>query len=240
MMRRPTLRSPTLAWAALGTLLAALAAGLGWAVGSVESIFAADAWALHWQRAETWRQASPLAFALGFTLLFTLLSALSLPGCCALALAAGTAFGTLPGILLVGLASTLGATLSFLAARHFARDAVQRRLGHRLPQLDAGIARHGPWGLFWLRLLPVLPFPVLNPLLGLSRLSLPAFFWPSLAGLTLGSVPYVWAGGALVAGWQGGQLNVWMLAGAALLLAATAWAAQQGLRRVAGLFDRAS
>ena len=229
-----------LACAGLLALLATLAAALWWAAGRADGLFDADVWAQRLQLALDWRHESPLAFALGFTLLFTLMSALTLPGCCALALAAGTAFGTLPGTLLVGLASTLGATLSFLAARYWARDAVQRRLGHRLPLLDAAIARHGHWGLFWLRLLPVLPFPVLNPLLGVSRLSLPAFFWPSLAGLTLGSVPYVWAGGALLAGWQGGELNAWTLASVALLLAATVWAAQQGLRRAAGLLGRSS
>jgi len=219
-------------------LLAVLSVGLSWAAGSFDAMFHEDWWAQQARRWLAWRDEAPLAFVLGFTLLFTLLSALSLPGCGALALAAGTTFGMLAGSLLVGLASTLGATLSFLVARHGLREAVQQRLGHRLPQLDQVIVRHGRWGLFWLRLVPVLPFPVLNPLLGLSQLSLPAFFWPSLAGLTLGSVPYVCAGGALFAGWQDGHPNLWTLAGAALLLAATAWIGRRGLRRANGRAGR--
>ena len=155
-------------------------------------------------------------------LLFVLLSALALPGCAALSLLAGSAFGTLAGTLLVGLASTLGALLAFLAARHWARERVQRRLGHRLQGLDALIARHGAPGLVGLRLLPLLPYPVLNPLLGLSRMSVPAFFWPSLAGLTLGSLPYVWAGQSLQALLQGlpGRHLLWLAAACSLLLAA--------------------
>lgn len=182
-------------------LLAALAIGL------VAALFAADpAWPAVFERAWwaqqsarwlAWQGEAPLLFLLGFMLLFTLLSALALPGCAALALIAGTAFGTLAGTLLVGLASTLGALASFLVARHWARERVQRRLGQRLQAVDTAVLRHGLLGLFWLRLLPVVPFPVLNPLLGLSRLSAPAFFWPSLAGLTLGSLPYVWAGQSL-------------------------------------------
>jgi uncharacterized membrane protein YdjX (TVP38/TMEM64 family) len=179
-----------------------------------------------------WRQAQPMGFLLGFMLVFTLLSALALPGCAPLALLAGSAFGTVGGTLAVGLASTLGALASFMVARHLARGAVQRRLGHRLQALDRSVARQGGMWLFWLRLVPLLPYPVINPLLGLSRLSVAAFFWPSLAGLTLGSLPYVWAGQSLSVLWRGESLNAWALAGAAALLAATVWWARQRLSMV--------
>lgn len=226
-------RAPVLLVAAAVALFVALSAGLCWALGGNESMFDKSWWAQQPERWMLWRTQAPVTFVFGFMLLFVLLSALALPGCGPLALMAGSAFGTMGGALLVGLASTLGATLSFLAARHGARQAVQRRLGHRLVAVDAAISRHGRFGLFWLRLLPVVPFPVLNPLLGVSRLSLSAFFWPSLAGLTLGSVPYVWLGGSLLAMWQAGSLNHGVLAGAAALLAATAWFARQRLRRAA-------
>ena len=180
-----------------------------------------------------WQAARPLAFLLGFMALFTLLSALALPGCGPLALLAGTAFGAVGGTLLVGLASTLGATISFLAARHGLRSRVRQRLGHRLQALDTVARRDGPLWLFWLRLVPLVPYPVINPLLGLSRLSLAGFVLPSLAGLTLGSVPYVWAGTSLAGLWQGDAPDWWLLAGAAGLLAATAALARQRLRRAA-------
>jgi uncharacterized membrane protein YdjX (TVP38/TMEM64 family) len=82
------------------------------------------------------------------------------------------------------------------------------------------LARQGALGLFGLRLLPVLPYPLLNPLLGLSRMSVPAFFWPSLAGLTLGSLPYVWAGQSLQAWLRGlpGPHALWLAAAGSLLL----------------------
>jgi uncharacterized membrane protein YdjX (TVP38/TMEM64 family) len=139
-----------------------------------------------------------------------------------LSLLAGSAFGTLAGTLLVGLGSTLGALLAFLAARHWARERVQRRLGHRLQALDKLLARRGALGLLGLRLVPVMPYPLLNPLLGLSRMSVPAFFWPSLAGLTLGSLPYVWAGQSLQAWLRGlpGDHLLWLAAASSLLLGA--------------------
>ena len=192
-------------------------------------------WIQQMGRLLAWQQQSPALFLTVFMLLFVLLSALALPGCAALSLLAGSAFGTLAGTLLVGLASTLGALLAFLAARHWARERVQRRFGHRLQWLDALIARHGAPGLVGLRLLPVLPYPVLNPLLGLSRMSVPGFFWPSLAGLTLGSLPYVWAGQSLQALLQGlpGRHLWWLALACSLLLAATL-AAQRRRAQEAG------
>jgi uncharacterized membrane protein YdjX (TVP38/TMEM64 family) len=233
MMRAPfTLAS---AWHPRPRLRAALLAvvlgGLPWAcIGAPADLVDADRWAREAWRLLDWQQQAPLLFMAGFLLLFVLLSALALPGCAALSLLAGSAFGTLAGTLLVGLASTLGALLSFLAARHWARERVQRRVGHRLQRLDALLARHGALGLVGLRLLPVLPYPVLNPLLGLSRMSVPAFFWPSLVGLTLGSLPYVWAGQSLQALLQGlpGPHLLWLGAAASLLLASALLTRRRG------------
>jgi uncharacterized membrane protein YdjX (TVP38/TMEM64 family) len=186
---QPAVLLVTAAAAAVGLLLLAADGGLP----------DAGAWERHGMEVLAWQRHSPAVFVCGFALLFVLLSALALPSCGALALLAGPSFGTLTGTLLVGLASTVGALLSFLATRHLVRDRVQRRLGQRWQGAEALLATHGPLDLFWLQVAPLLPFAVLNPLLGLSRMPAPAFFWPSLAGLTLGSLPYVWAGQLLQA-----------------------------------------
>ena len=111
------------------------------------TLFDVSWWAQQAGRLLAWQQQSPALFLAGFMLTFVLLSAFALPGCAPLSLLAGSAFGALAGTLLVGLASTLGALLSFLAARHWARDRVQRRFGHRLHGLDAPLVpprRAGP------------------------------------------------------------------------------------------------
>jgi uncharacterized membrane protein YdjX (TVP38/TMEM64 family) len=139
-------------------------------------------------------ESNPWRFGLVFFLLFAGLSALSVPGCSVLAMAAGPCFGLVGGTLLVALASTVGATLPFLAARHWARERVRRRWGGRLAGLEAAIARDGVWLLFALRLAPVVPFPVLNPLMGLSAMPAGRYFWVSLLGMLAGSAAYVQAG----------------------------------------------
>lgn len=213
----------TLAWAALAA--AVVAAAL---LVLSTSVRLPDAVWLQQRQAElhALHAAGPWTFAVGLFALFTLLSALALPGCSVLALAAGMVLGWLPGTLLVVLASTAGATLSFLAARHWWRDAVQRRWGHRLHRLQAGLARDGAFYLFSLRVAPVIPFALINPLMGLSAMSTRQFFAVSLLGMLAGSAAYVYAGTALAQaqGWQDlASPSMWA---ALLLLAALPWAAR--------------
>ena len=91
-----------------------------------------------------------------------------------LALAAGAAFpyGTAVGLCLAG--STSGSVLCFLAARHLVREAVERRLAAspRLAALDDAFAHHGTLVVFLLRLSPVVPYNLLNYLLGVTRVRL--------------------------------------------------------------------
>lgn len=176
--------------------------------------------------------AHPLTFTAGLFLLFTLLSALALPGCSVLALVAGLCLGWLPGTFLVVFASTLGATASFLAARHWWRDAVRQRWGHRLSALEKGLARDGAFYLFSLRVAPVIPYALINPLMGLSAMPLRQFFVVSLLGMTAGSAAYVYAGTVLseAIGWQ--TLFTPGLITALAALALLPWAARWLLRLV--------
>ncbi len=191
-----------------------------------------SAWQARQQELLLWQQQQPWLFGLGFFALFTLLSALALPGCSVLALAAGACFGWVGGTLLVVLASTVGATLSFLAARHWLRASVQRRWGHRMAAIEAGLARDGGRYLFALRLAPVIPYALLNPLMGLSRMRTRTFFNASLLGMLGGSALYVHAGqqmaraGSLHGLWSPGVL------GALALLALLPWAGRLWMRRI--------
>ena len=83
---------------------------------------------------------------------YVAVASLSLPGAAILTLAGGGVFGLGWGLLLVSFASTLGATVSFLAARFVLRDAVQARFGERLAGINQGVARDGALYLFSLRL----------------------------------------------------------------------------------------
>lgn len=143
---------------------------------------------------QAWKAASPLAAAGTFFGVYVAVAALSLPGALVLTLGAGALFGVLWGTVLVSFASTLGATAAFLSARWLAGDWVQRRFGDRLRALNEGIARDGALYLFTVRLVPVLPFFVVNLAMGLTSIRPWTFLWVSQAGMLAGTLLYVNAG----------------------------------------------
>lgn len=140
------------------------------------------------------REQQPLALAAGYFLVYVAVTALSLPGATIVTLAGGAIFGLGWGLLLVSFASSIGATLAFLTARFLLRDSVQSRFGQRLAEVDKGIQKDGAFYLFTLRLIPVVPFFVINLLMGLTNMKAWTFYWVSQLGMLAGTAVYVNAG----------------------------------------------
>ncbi len=140
------------------------------------------------------REQQPLALAAGYFLVYVAVTALSLPGATIVTLAGGAVFGLGWGLLLVSFASSIGATLAFLTARFLLRDSVQSRFGQRLAEVDKGIQKDGAFYLFTLRLIPVVPFFVINLLMGLTNMRAWTFYWVSQLGMLAGTAVYVNAG----------------------------------------------
>jgi uncharacterized membrane protein YdjX (TVP38/TMEM64 family) len=140
------------------------------------------------------RAAHPVQASLLFVVVYVGVTALSLPGAAILTLAGGALFGLVWGTLLVSVASTLGATLAMVTARYLLRDLVQARFGHRLTTLNQGIARDGAFYLFTLRLIPAMPFFVLNLLAGLTHMKIWTFAWVSQLGMLAATLVFVNAG----------------------------------------------
>ncbi len=143
---------------------------------------------------EAWRHTHPVLATVSYFALYVAVVALSLPLAAVLSLAGGAVFGLVWGTLIVSFASSLGATLAFLAARFLLRDLVRQRFGDRLRAIDQGIARDGIFYLFALRLVPVFPLFVINLALGLTAMPVRTFYWVSQLGMLPGTVVYVNAG----------------------------------------------
>ena len=106
----------------------------------------------------------------------------------------GWYFGVLQGVLLVSFASTTGATLAFLLSRFLFRNSVQNRFGDRLNAFNRALEREGPFYLFSLRLIPAVPFFVINAVMGLTPIRVWTFWWVSQLGMLAGTLVYVYAG----------------------------------------------
>jgi len=139
-------------------------------------------------------RAKPLQTVGAFFLLYVLVTGLSLPGATILTLAAGAVFGLLWGTVIVSFASTIGATLAFLASRFLLRDTIQAKFGDKLKTINAGIDKDGAFYLFTLRLVPALPFFVINLAMGLTSIKTRTFYWVSQVGMLAGTIVYVNAG----------------------------------------------
>jgi pyruvate/2-oxoglutarate dehydrogenase complex dihydrolipoamide dehydrogenase (E3) component/uncharacterized membrane protein YdjX (TVP38/TMEM64 family) len=143
---------------------------------------------------QSYSQAHPWEAGAAFFALYVAVTGLSLPGAAVMTLVAGAIFGLLWGVVLVSFASTIGATLAFLASRFLLRDWVQARFGDRLRAVNEGIAKEGAFYLFALRLVPAFPFVAINLLMGLTSIRTATYFWVSQAGMLAGTVVYVYAG----------------------------------------------
>jgi len=139
-------------------------------------------------------QEHPLQTAAAYFGVYVAVTGLSLPGAAVLTLLGGAVFGLLWGTLIVSFASSIGATLAFLASRFLLRDWVQARFGKFLKPVDEGVRKEGAFYLFALRLVPAFPFFVVNLVMGLTAIPVRTFYWVSQAGMLAGTLAYVYAG----------------------------------------------
>ncbi len=175
---------------------------------------------------------NPLQIAIGFFLLYIVVTALSLPGAAIMTIAAGAIFGLLWGLLIVSFASTIGATLAFLASRFLLRDAVQARFGDKLKAINQGIEKEGAFYLFTLRLVPLFPFFIINLLMGLTPLKTRSFYWVSQLGMLAGTAVYVNAGTQLAQLDSASGILSPALIGSLLLLGLFPWIAKGVINRI--------
>ena len=137
-----------------------------------------------------------LVYGIAFVV-YVAITALSLPGAAVLTLLYGWYFGLARGVILVSFASTTGATLAFLLSRYLFRDAIQSRFGERLAAFNESLEREGPFFLFTLRLIPAVPFFVINAVMGLTPIRTFTFWWVSQLGMLAGTVVYVYVGASV-------------------------------------------
>ena len=161
-----------------------------------------------------------------FFAIYVAVTAASLPGAAFLTLAAGALFGLVMGTVLVSFASTLGATLAFLSSRFVLRDSIEARFGDRLKTINEGLERDGAFYLFTLRMIPAIPFFVINLVMGLTRIKTWTFVWVSQIGMLLGTIVFVNAGTQLAQIESTSGLLSPTLIGSFVLLAIVPWIAK--------------
>lgn len=120
-----------------------------------------------------------------FTGVYALATVIAVPGS-ALTIAAGVLFGSAIGVITVISGATIGASLCFLIARYFARDAVATILSKsdKFQKLDRLTEKNGAIIVAITRLVPIFPFNLLNYGFGLTKVPFITYvLWSALCML---------------------------------------------------------
>lgn len=135
-----------------------------------------------------------------------------------ISIAAGVTWGLGIGLGLVYVGALLGATFAFALGRALGRDAVERFTGARVEKVDTILRRRGLLTVIGARLIPVLPFTVINYAAGLTSLRRRDYAIGTMVGIIPGTMSYVALGAfGTTVGWgfylAAGVLGLLTLAG---------------------------
>lgn len=143
--------------------------------------------------------------SLVFMALYAVAVALSIPGAAVLTIAAGFLFGIVWGAVLVVTGATIGAVAIFLAARTAVGDLLRRKAGPTMKKLEAGFHANAFSYLLTLRLIPVVPFWLLNLVPAFLGVPLGTYTLATLIGIIPGTLVYVSVGNGLGATLEAGR-----------------------------------
>lgn len=183
------------------------------------------------ERFRRWNDARPLFYMAGFFFACIGLTLLPFP-IVLLALTAGAIFDFWPGLVLVTVATTIGATLLMLAARYLFSDWLNRRFGSFTQRLNTAIDSDGPMAMLSLRLTPAVPYYAVNVLSGLTSLNLRSFVLTTFVGKLPMTAVFVGAGNHLAEIERVQDIMTANVLAMLFLLAIFPWLARWAARRI--------
>jgi uncharacterized membrane protein YdjX (TVP38/TMEM64 family) len=131
-----------------------------------------------------------------FMVLYAVGPSFLVPGA-VMTIAGGLAFGTAWGSVYSLIGADVGALVAFGAGRFLGQSFVERAVGERFHSMLEKIAKHGFQIIFYLRLVPVIPYNALNLLAGASPITFRDYFWASMIGMVPGTILFAFLGDAL-------------------------------------------
>lgn len=130
-----------------------------------------------------------------FLLLYCIATILLLPTM-VLTLAGGALFGPIFGVFLNLLGASCGAALAFFISRHLATEWFAKKRGPRINKLIQGVEKNGWQFVALLRLVPVIPFNLVNYGLGLTAIKFSHYIITTFIFLTPAEIVYTYCGHA--------------------------------------------
>lgn len=142
---------------------------------------------------EHWVAGHPLSAPILFVILYVVLATLLFPSTL-ISVTGGVLFGPVWGTLYIQLSAILSAALAFLIARNLMAEWVEMRIGKELRKLKEGVEKEGWRFVLLLRIVPGLPFTILNYALGLTKIRLLHFLSVTFVCILPRVIFYAYAG----------------------------------------------
>lgn len=120
------------------------------------------------------------------------------PAAAVMTLLSGFLFGTILGAIYVDAAATLGAVIAFEVSRNVAGNRIQHRWSQQLEGFNQAVSKYGREYLVLVRMIPVMPYFLINFLGGLTRVRLITFAWTTAVGSLPGILIFCYGGRQLL------------------------------------------
>ncbi|EAR26039.1 putative integral membrane protein [marine actinobacterium PHSC20C1] len=142
---------------------------------------------------QAWTESAGTLGAVIFMIAYAILTLTPAPKA-VISIAAGLAWGLWVGTLLVLVGAIAGAALSFWIGRMLGRDAVEQYTGGRVRAVDEMLQKRGLVSMIALRLIPLIPFTVINYAAGLTAIRVRDYMLGTAIGIIPGTMAFVAVG----------------------------------------------
>jgi len=119
------------------------------------------------------------------------------PPIAALSLSAGLVFGEIWGALFLMSGAIIGTSITFVISRFFGRGLIEKLLKGKFKNFDEKLERNGFMTVLFFRLVPLVPYEVLNYACGLSKIKFRDYALATFLGIIPGVVVSAFFGGSL-------------------------------------------
>jgi len=186
----------------------------------------------------SWIESMGTAGMIVYVVVYVIITVAAAPAS-AISIAGGAIFGAFKGVVLVSIASTAGATISFLISRYFARNTIMKFLSKKrnFIRLDKLSEKHGALIVAVTRLLPIFPFALLNYGFGLTRVSLKDYVFWSWLGMLPGTILYVAGADAVTKTVEEGGIPWGLVLVVVLMIGIITLLVRQARKKIAGDTD---
>jgi uncharacterized membrane protein YdjX (TVP38/TMEM64 family) len=157
------------------------------------------------QQLQKWLETMGMFAAVIYIVLYTVGTLLILPST-PLNLTGGAIFGIWWGTLWTTIAALVAAIAAFAFTRTIGRELVSHKLAGRWSAVDAEIRQGGLFYLFAIRLLPIIPYGIVNFVAGLTSIKFKDYLIGTLLGTLPGVLPFVMMGAGITELSQGNIL----------------------------------